>query len=65
MTEIFDEEEKIIPEDEELVDLEVQDTWEDLKANQGSDARRKLEDLLAEKKLKEELDDYFESAVPG
>lgn len=60
MTEIFDEEEKIIPEDEELVDLEVQDTWEDLKANQGSDARRKLEDLLAEKKLKEELDDYFE-----
>lgn len=60
MTEIFDEEEKIIPEEEEVLELEVQDGWEDLKANQGSDARRKLEDLLAEKKLKEELDDYFE-----
>lgn len=60
MTEIFDEEEKIIPEDEEVVECEVQETWEDLKANHGSDARRKLEDLLAEKKLKEELDDYFE-----
>lgn len=60
MTEIFEDEEKIIPEDDEGLELEVQDTWEDLKANQGSDARRKLEDLLAEKKLKEELDDYLE-----
>lgn len=60
MTEIFDEEEKIIPEEEDVLELEVQDAWEDLKANQGSDARRKLEDLLAEKRLKEELDDYFE-----
>ena len=60
MTEIFDDEEKIIPEEEDVLELEVQDAWVDLKANQGSDARRKLEDLLAEKKLKEELDDYFE-----
>jgi len=60
MTEIFDDEEKAIPEDDELAELEVQDALEDLRVNQGSDARRRLEDLMDEKKLKVELDDYFE-----
>ncbi len=60
MTEIFDDEEKVTPEEDELAELEVQDAWEDLRGNQGSDARRRLEDLMDEKKLKAELDDYFE-----
>jgi len=60
MTEIFDDEEKIIPEDEEVIDVEPEETWESAKTNPLSDARRRLEDLMDEKKLKEELDDYFE-----
>jgi hypothetical protein len=60
MTEIFDDEEKITPEDEEVIDVETEETWEVAKVNPLSGARRRLEDLLDEKKLKEELDDYFE-----
>jgi hypothetical protein len=60
MTEIFDDEEKISPEDEEVIDVETEETWEAVKINPLSDARRRLEDLMDEKKLKEELDDYFE-----
>ncbi|HBB52692.1 MAG TPA: hypothetical protein DCZ80_02155 [Legionellales bacterium] len=59
MTEIFDDEEKISPEDEEVIDVETEETWEVAKTNPLSDARRRLEDMMDEKKLKEELDDYF------
>lgn len=60
MTEIFDDEEKIIPEDNEIIDVEEIEPWVESKVSSVSDARRRLEDLLDEKKLKEELDDYFE-----
>lgn len=61
MTEIFEDEEKTAVVEEEILELETDDdTWSDFKASQGSDARRKLESLLDEKRLKEDLDDYFE-----
>jgi hypothetical protein len=60
MTEIFDDKEKIIPEDNEIIDVEEIEPWVESKVSSVSDARRRLEDLLDEKKLKEELDDYFE-----
>lgn len=60
MTEIF-EEEKVAPVDDDVLELETEDeNWQVLKVSQGSDARRRLEDLLYEKKLKEDLDDYYE-----
>lgn len=60
MTEIFVDEEKVIPVDDELLGLEKDDNWQDFKASKNTDARRRLEDLLDEKKLKADLDDYFE-----
>lgn len=59
MTEIF-EEEKVAPVEDDVLELETEENWQVLKASQGSDARRRLEDLLYEKKLKEDLDDYYE-----
>ena len=59
MTEIF-EEEKVAPVEDDALELETEENWQVLKASQGSDARRRLEDLLYEKKLKEDLDDYYE-----
>ena len=60
MTEIF-EEEKVAPVEDDVLELETEDeNWQVLKVSQGSDARRRLEDLLYEKKLKEDLDDYYE-----
>lgn len=60
MTELFDEGEKTIAVADELLDVEVEDVLEPVKAPIASDARRRLEDLLNERKLNEELDDYFE-----
>ena len=60
MTEIFDDEEKIIPEEDDIIDVDTDNTWVEEKNHEVSDARRRLEDLFYEKKLKEELDDYFE-----
>lgn len=60
MTEIFDDEEKIIPEEDDIIDVDTENTWVEEKNHEVSDARRRLEDLFYEKKLKEELDDYFE-----
>jgi hypothetical protein len=60
MTDIF-EEEKAAPVEDDVLELETEDeNWQVLKLSQGSDARRRLEDLLYEKKLKEDLDDYYE-----
>ena len=66
MTELFDEEEKLVSSDDEVLDVgtEVEtevDGWDkDIKIDHVSDARRRLEDLLDEKKLREELDDFIE-----
>jgi hypothetical protein len=64
MTELFEEDEKIVTADDEVIDVEteaVADDWvADLKVDEVSDARRRLEDLLDERKLREDLDDYFE-----
>ena len=61
MTEIFEDEEKVAVVEDEILELETdEDSWETVKANQGADARRRLEDMLDEKKLKADLDDYFE-----
>jgi hypothetical protein len=60
MTELFDEGEKTIAVADELLDVEVEEVLEPVKTPIASDARRRLEDLLNERKLNEELDDYFE-----
>jgi hypothetical protein len=66
MTELFDEEEKLVSSDDEVLDVETEvetevDGWDkDIKIDHVSDARRRLEDLLDEKKLREELDDFLE-----
>ena len=64
MTELFEDEEKVATNEEEVIEVESDaesEPWnKDLKIDPLSDARRRLEDLLAERRLKEELDDYFE-----
>ena len=60
MTELFDEGEKTIAVADELLDVEVEEVLEPVKTPIAYDARRRLEDLLNERKLNEELDDYFE-----
>jgi hypothetical protein len=60
MTELFEDDDKIAVVDDEVVDVESEESWEkDDKIEHVSDARRRLEDLLDERKLREELDDYF------
>ncbi|NDH09645.1 MAG: hypothetical protein EBY16_08570 [Gammaproteobacteria bacterium] len=60
MTEIFADEEKVTPVEDDILELEKDADWQDFKASQDTDARRRLEDLLDEKRLKKDLDDYFE-----
>jgi hypothetical protein len=60
MKELFEEGEKTVAVADELLDVEVEDVLEPVKAPIASDARRRLEDLLNERKLNEDLDDYFE-----
>ena len=60
MTELFDEGEKTGAVADELLDVEVEEVLEPVKTPIAYDARRRLEDLLNERKLNEELDDYFE-----
>ncbi len=54
MTELFDDEEQPIEieEEEEVIEDDYQVS--------PSEARRKLEELLAEKKLRDELEDFFD-----
>jgi len=67
MTEIFEEQEEqeqLVTSDDEVLDVddaEVEDGLSlELKEELSSDARRRLEDLLDERRLREELDDYFQ-----
>jgi hypothetical protein len=60
MTELFEDDDKVVVGDDEVVDVESEEGWDkEDKIEQASDARRRLEDLLDERKLREELDDYF------
>ena len=64
MTELFEDEEKVATNEEEVIEVESDaesEAWnKDFKTDPLSDARRRLEDLLAERRLKTDLDDYFE-----
>lgn len=60
MTEIFEDEEKINTSEDEIIEND-DESWVDLKVEESSDARRRLEDLLDERRLRDELDDYFEN----
>lgn len=60
MSDLFEEDEDVV--------LEVSDDFEDIdvdadvveKDNQGIDARRRLENMLDEKRLRDELDDFMD-----
>lgn len=61
MTELFDDEEKLLLEE----DLSVKDddelppaSFEGTKQKPMADARRRLEDMLEEKRLRDELEDF-------
>lgn len=64
MTELFEDEEKVATNEEEVIEVESDaesESWnKSSKTDPLSDARRRLEDVLAERRLKTELDDYFE-----
>lgn len=66
MTELFEEDEKIVTADDEVIEAEVdiespEEPWSgDVKLDLASDARRRLENMLDERKLRDELDDYFD-----
>ena len=60
MSELFDDEEdKVLVSDDELLDIE--DVMEDITPLPTMDARRRLESLLDEKRLRKDLDDLFDS----
>jgi hypothetical protein len=65
MTELFEEDEKIVTADDEVIEAEVdiespEEPWSGDVIDLASDARRRLENMLDERKLRDELDDYFD-----
>ena len=64
VTELFEDEEKVATNEEEVIEVESDaesEAWNKAsKTDPLSDARRRLEDVLAERRLKTVLDDYFE-----
>lgn len=58
MSDLFDEEDDLV--EEEFVNTE--DEIVDIDVNEGStlDARRRLENMLEEKRLRDELDDFVD-----
>ncbi len=62
MTDLFEEDEEEIIEvsdDFEEVEVEVDAEFAEIPAN-GLDARRRLEKMLEEKRLRDELDDFMD-----
>ncbi|KTD46179.1 PA3496 family putative envelope integrity protein [Legionella quateirensis] len=60
MTDLFEEdEEEIIEVVDDFEDVEVDTEFADIPAN-GLDARRRLENMLEEKRLRDELDDFVD-----
>ena len=58
MSELFDDEEKEAIEEEELV--EVEEVVPHSRQRPSADARRRLENLLEEKRLRDELEDFLD-----
>ncbi|MBL7478370.1 PA3496 family putative envelope integrity protein [Legionella bononiensis] len=60
MTDLFEEdEEEIIEVVDDFEEVEVDTEFADIPAN-GLDARRRLENMLEEKRLRDELDDFVD-----
>lgn len=63
MSEMFDEEDSDLVEPEAFVNSEVELNLEeemDIPENVTLDARRRLENMLEEKRLRDELDDFID-----
>lgn len=63
MSELFDEdteEKELVTEDEVIEDVEDVVVQESSRQRPGSDARRRLEKLLEEKRLQDELEDFLD-----
>lgn len=60
MSELFDEtdDDKVLAVDDDLI--EAEQALGDVRQKNTSDARRRLEDLMEEKRLREELEDYLD-----
>lgn len=60
MTDLFEEdEEEIIEVSDDFEEVEVEAEFAEMPAN-GLDARRRLEKMLEEKRLRDELDDFMD-----
>ncbi|RUR17810.1 hypothetical protein ELY21_09925 [Legionella sp. km535] len=60
MTDLFEEdEEEIIEVEDDFEEVEVDTEFTDMPGN-GLDARRRLEKMLEEKRLRDELDDFVD-----
>lgn len=60
MTDLFEEdEEEIIEVEDDFEEVEVDTEFTDMPGN-GLDARRRLENMLEEKRLRDELDDFVD-----
>ena len=64
MSELFDEEDKALDEEDESTEVEeveeIEETVLDHCQRPISDARRRLEDLLDDKRLRDELEDFLD-----
>lgn len=60
MSELFDDtdDDKVLIVDDDLI--EAENLLVDVRQKGSSDARRRLEDLMEEKRLREELEDYLD-----
>ena len=57
MTELFED----VENENEMLALEPEEIIQDTYKVSPSEARRRLESMLADKKLRDELDDYFDN----
>ena len=66
MSELFDDEDKSLDAEDESIEVDVEEVEEleeavlDHRQRPVSDARRRLEDLLDDKRLRDELEDFLD-----
>lgn len=61
MSELFDDEEdKVLVAEDELLETPDEEVVIETRPKSGSDARRRLENLLEEKRLRDELEDFLD-----
>lgn len=61
MSDLFEEDEEALMETEEVFDgLEVEPDTTEISTDNNLDARRRLENMLEEKRLRDELDDFVD-----